>query len=310
VARSAYPAVGSAVTNATAGSGRPDRLPRGGARADVDAAITLFNNGLAFSIYSYFLPKDQKGRFLMPESLAKAGNEVLIAGSGIALIVGLVMIGGRAGGVKQSFDGLDLIILAIVFIGIYAYYQWASIKYYAEGYGADSPNHPPDPDRLGHDTSWRAIGTAALIGLVTSYFGGDAIGAFADTAINHLHWPTIPTSAALAFFAGISEFVVVYQAHRRGEIGIALSNTFGGITQVQTLLLGFALLVMGVLAVSTGSAVYTLPFTVQTTMLMVLQFPMLYVLVNIIEEDHTLNNLDAVAMTGVYVLLLYFLLRF
>ncbi len=275
--------------------------------AFVTSAVTLFNNGLAFSVYSFFLPKDQKGRFVMPESLAKAGNEVLIAGSGISLIVGLVMIGGRAEGTKSAFGAVDLVVLAVIFMSIYAYYQWASIKYYAEGYGADSPNHPPDPNRLGHDTTWRAIGFAALIGIGASYTGGEAIGAFADTAINHLHWPTIPTAAALAFFAGISEFVVVIQAHRRGEIGIALSNTFGGITQVQTLLLAFTMLVIGILAFATGSPTYSVPFNVQTTLLMVLQFPMLYVLVNFIEEDHTLNNLDAAAMTGVYLLLLYFL---
>lgn len=100
---------------------------------------------------------------------------------------------------------------------------------------------------------------------------------------------------------------MVIQAHRRGEIGIALSNTFGGITQVQTLLLAFTMLVIGMLAFATGSPTYSIPFNVQTTLLMVLQFPMLYVLVNFIEEDHTLNNLDAAAMTGVYALLLYFL---
>src|SRR5207245_11284103 len=101
----------------------------------------------------------------------------------------------------------DLIVLAIVVIGIYGYYQYASIKYYAEGYGADDPSHPPEPNRLGHDTSWGAIGLAALIGLVVSYFGGDAIGGFADIALNQLHWPTVPTAAGLAFFAGFSEFV-------------------------------------------------------------------------------------------------------
>src|SRR5205823_7746134 len=80
--------------------------------AFVTSAMNLFNNGLAFSLYSFFLPKDQKGRFVMPESLSMAGNEVLIAGSGLSLLVGLVMLGARVDGVKTSLTGVDLIVLA------------------------------------------------------------------------------------------------------------------------------------------------------------------------------------------------------
>ena len=84
----------------------------------------------------------------------------------------------------------------------------------------------------------------------------------------------------------------------------------GGITQVQTLLLALAMGVIGIASLTTGSDLYSVPINVQTIMLMVLQFPMLYVLTNVLEDDHTLNNLDATAMTGVYLLLLYFLFSF
>ncbi|HEY3117422.1 MAG TPA: cyclic nucleotide-binding domain-containing protein, partial [Chloroflexota bacterium] len=278
--------------------------------AFLTSAITLFNNALAFSIYSFFLPKDRKGSFVMPESMSKAGSEVLIAGSGLSLIVGIVMLGSRVEGVKIALSPVDLLVLAVVFISIYCYYQYVAVKYYAEGYGADSPSHPPDPGKLGHATGWGAIAFPAALGLIASYFGGDAIGAFADTTINHLHLPEVPTAAALAFFAGMSEFVVVAQAHRRGEIGIALSNTFGGLTQVQTLLLPFAMGCIGIFGLVIGGSIYSIPINIHTIMLMILQFPMLYVLLSFIEEDHTLNVFDAVAMTGIYALLLYFLFSF
>lgn len=276
------------------------------------SAITLFNNGIFFSLYSFFLPKDQKGGYVMPLSLAKAGSEVLIAGSGIALIVGLVMMGSRIEGTKSALVALDLIVLSLVFIGIYCYYQYVAIKYYSEGYdGKEGAGHAPAPGTLGHETSWGAIIFPAVIGLVASYFGGEAIGAFADTAINKLHLPTVPTAAAIAFFAGLSELFVVGQAHRRGEIGIALSNVFGGLTQVQTLLLPFCMGIIGVYGIATGQfGTYNVPINIQTMMLMILQFPLLYVLLAYIQEDHTMNNLDAAAMTGIYLLLLYFLFSF
>ena len=275
--------------------------------AFLTSVITIYNNAIAFSIYSFFLPKDQKGQFLMPLSLAKAGGEVLVAGSAIALVVGIVMIAAQVSAGRTTLRSGDLIMLSLVFIAIYCYYQYVSIKYYAEGYGADSPSHPPAPGRLGHDTRWRAIMLMGLLGLAGSYFGGEAIGAFADTTLHELKWPTVPTAAALAFFAGIAEFVIVWQAHRRGEIGIALSNVFGGITQVQTLLLPFSLGIIAIFALLTGSATYSLPIDAQTTLLMILQFPMLYVLLQYLKEDHTLNNLDAASMTAIYALLLYFL---
>lgn len=277
--------------------------------AFVTSAVTVFNNALAFSIYSFFLPKDQKGQYLMPLSLAKAGGEVLVAGSAVALIVGIVMIAARVETGRSALTTVDLIVLSAVFIAIYAYYQYVSVKYYAEGYGADSPHHPPAPGRLGHDTRWRAIALMGLVGVAGSYFGGESVGAFAETALDKLHWPTIPTAAGLAFFAGMAEFVIVWQAHRRGEIGIALSNVFGGITQVQTLLLPFCLGIIAAFALATGDTrIYSLPITLQTTLLMILQFPTLYVLLEYLREDHTLNNLDAASMTGIYGLLLYFLL--
>lgn len=276
--------------------------------AFVTAVVTIFNNALAFSVYSFFLPKDQKGQFLMPRALAKAGGEVLIVGSGVAMIVGFLMLAvrGRAGG-GESLGGADLLVIGMVMIVIYAYYMYTLVRYYSEGQEEVSGSVPPDPDELGHATSWRSIGLMFALGLAGAYFGGEAIGGFADTALNKLGLPTIPTAAFLAFFAGISEYIIVWKAHRRGELGIALSTVFGGMTQVMFLLLPFAMIVIGVLGLATGNPIYVIPINLDTTLLMLLLFPLFYVLLEFIKEDHTLNNLDAAAMTGIYTLLLYFL---
>jgi CRP-like cAMP-binding protein/Ca2+/Na+ antiporter len=274
--------------------------------AFVTAAVTIYNNALAFSIYSFFLPKDKKGAFRMPRSLTSAGGEILIAGGAVTLIVGAIMLMLKVDGSRESLAGMDLLVIAGVLIGIYSYYLVTLVRYYGEGED-DAESHRADPHRLGHDTSWTAIGSMFALGIVGAYCAGEAIGAFAETALGSLGLPTIPTAAALAFFAGMSEYIIVYKSHRRGELGIALSNVFGGMTQVMFLLLPFGLLVIGVVGMTTGNPVYAIRITGVTMMLMLLLFPLFYALHSYISQEKTLSDLDAASMTGIYLLLLYFL---
>lgn len=274
--------------------------------AFVTAAVTIFNNALVFSVYAFFLPKDRKGVFAMPRSLTIAGGEILVAGATVALLVGIVMLVLRVSGTATTtFRGLDLIAIGLVLMAIYAYYMLTLVRYYAEGKD-DEESLPPDPERLGHDTSWGAIISMFALGMAGAYCAGEAIGAFAETALDRMGLPTIPTAAALAFFAGVSEYIIVYKAHRRGELGIALSNTFGGLTQVMFLLLPFSMLVIGIMGVG-GDPRYGIPLNEVTMMLMLLLFPLFYALHQHMELGGELSNLDAASMTGIYGLLLYFL---
>jgi Ca2+/Na+ antiporter len=274
--------------------------------AFVTAVVTVFNNALAFSIYGFFLPKNRKGAFAMPRSLTIAGGQLLIAGGAISLILAVVMLVLRLGEGGTALAGFDLLGVGVVMMVIYGYYIATLVQFYSEGKD-DEESVPPDPERLGHDTRWSAIITLFALGIAGAYTGGEAIGAFAATALGRLGLPTIPTAAALAFFAGISEYIIVYKSHRRGELGIALSNVFGGLTQVMFLLMPFGLIVIGVLGGVTGRPEYAIPINGVTLLLMLLLFPLFYVLHQYMEQEKTLSNLDAAAMTGIYLLLLYFL---
>jgi Ca2+/Na+ antiporter len=274
--------------------------------AFITAVVTIFNNALAFSIYSFFLPKDRRGAFAMPRSVTAAGGEILIAGGAITLIVGTVMLVVRVEGVKTVLAGMDLIGIGLILLGIYGYYVLTLMQYYSEGKD-DIESVPPDPDRLGHDTSRRGIATMFALGIVGAYCGGESIGAFAKTALKGMGLPTVPTSAALAFFAGISEYIIVFKSHRRGELGIALSNVFGGLTQVMFLLLPFGMIVIGVAGLLGAGSNFVIPINVATLLLMLLLFPLFYTLHQYVEQEKALTNLDAAGMTGIYLLLLYFL---
>ncbi|MCK6600575.1 MAG: hypothetical protein L6Q77_02005 [Bacteroidetes bacterium] len=277
--------------------------------AYVTAMVTIFNNALAFSIYSFFLPKNKEGAFTMPRSMTKAGNEILIAGSAIALIAGLLMLVLRAEHISEVLTGPNLILIGLILIMIYGFYLLMLVRYYSEGKDEEG-TLPPDPDRLGHNTSWTGIGVMFLVGIGGAYIGGESIGAFAETAIKKMGLPTIPTAAALAFFAGISEYIIVFKSHKRGELGIALSNVFGGLTQVMFLLLPFGMIVIGLAGFATGNPVYSIPINVGTILLMLFLYPLFQSLIQYLEQDKTVNNLDAAGMTGIYILLLYFLFSY
>ncbi|MBI4539077.1 MAG: cyclic nucleotide-binding domain-containing protein [Gemmatimonadetes bacterium] len=275
--------------------------------AFVTTAVTIFNNALGFSVYSFFLPKDRRGVFAMPRSLTAAGGEIMIAGGAITLIVGIVMLVARVGQVRAALAGFDLIGIGIVLAATYGYYLITLARYYGEGKD-DQESIPPDPERLGHDSSARGIGSMFGLGLLGAYTGGETIGGFADTALKGLALPLIPTAVVLAFFAAISEYIIAFKSHRRGELGIALSSVFGGLTQVMFLLLPFGIVVIGVAGLMSPDGKYAVPINAITLLLMLLLFPLFYTLHQYVEQDKAVSNLGAAGMTGIYLLLLYFLL--
>lgn len=274
--------------------------------AIVTAMVTIFNNALAFSIYSFFLPKNRDGLFQMPRSLTRAGGELLVSGGAITFIVGLAMIIMKICGEREALGPMNLIVIGLILIGIYAYYVIQLLIYYAQGED-DADSHPPAPSALGHETGVAGIAGFFALGIFGAYAGGESVGAFAEVALNKLGMPPIPTAAVLAFFAGVSEYIIVYKSHRRGELGIALSNVFGGMTQVMFLLLPFGLLVTGFLGFATGGAQYVLPLSASMIFLWCLLFPLFYSLHQSVESGEAISNLDAAALTGIYLLLLYFL---
>ncbi|MFB3121847.1 MAG: hypothetical protein ACE10H_06635 [Candidatus Binatia bacterium] len=272
--------------------------------AFIIAVVTIYNNALFFSIYSFFLPKDQEGKFVMPPAITKAGTEVLIAGAGICLTIGLMMLILRTEAHKEFLGWSDLLFTAVIMFTIFGFYLYSLIRYYA---GSKEEHLPADPHTLGHPTDWKGILGFLLLGIVGSVLGGESVSSFAEDALHAFRLPPVVTGLMLAFFAGISEYVIVFKAHRRGDLGIALSNVFGGITQVMFLVVPYTFLMIGLFNLLTGDPRYVVPIDFTTTSIMVLLFPLFFVLLQYIEEDHTLSNLDAAAMTGIYLLLIYVL---
>jgi hypothetical protein len=272
----------------------------------VIALVTIYNNSLVFSIYSYFLPKNRLGRFVMPAAITEAGTQILIAGAGLGSVIGLVMLVLAAGGHdKQSFAPVDLSALALIMLGVFGVYVYKLIQGYASEEEAVREALALDAEAIEERKAdvYREVKHTSL---------ANSVSEFAETAIVRLDLDPVATAIVLAAFAGMSEYVILWRAHRKGQYRIALANAFGGITQVMFLVLPYTLLAIAIYQGPLGLVHPELPvtFSVSNILLFVLLFPTFFVLMELIEEDHTLSALDTAIMGAIFLLIILILIAY
>ncbi len=298
-------------------------IPVSPASAFIISLITIYNNALVFSLYSFFLPKDKQGKFLMPAPITEAGTQILIDGGAMGLILGLVMLTFNSSSqAKSAFGATDLVFVSIVLLAIFAVYLYKLVSSYAEEESGVRKNLAMSAtdveERLQivyknvNPSSFHLITFMFLAGILGAFVGGHQVSEFAKTMIGDLGVTPIFTALLLAVFAGMSEYIILWQSHRKQEHGIALANAFGGITQVMFLVLPFTLL---------GIALYQsflnpahpdlpLPFSLSNIFLLLFLFPTFYTLSSLLEEDHTLGILDTTIMTGIFLFLISLLVGY
>jgi hypothetical protein len=273
-----------------------------------------------FSLYSFFLPKDQQGKFVMPAPITEAGTQILIGGGAMGLILGLVMLTFNSSGqVKNSFSAVDLIFISLILFAIFGVYLHKLLTSYAreeeevrENLAMSEQDIEQRLDIVYENvvpSKFSTIGLMFLTGIIGAFIGGEQISRFASAMLDELHFNPILTALILAGFAGMSEYVIVWQSHRKREYGIALANAFGGITQVMFMVLPFTLLGIAVYQMFFNPSHPNLPlqFSVSSTFLLLFLFPTFYTLSSLLEEDHTLGNLDTTIMTGIFLFLIVLL---
>ena len=287
------------------------------------ALITLYNNTLVFSLYSYFLPKNQSGKYLMPAPITEVGSQVLIAGAGISLSLGLIMLTFTATSHKKnSFSSVDLIVLGIILLAIFSVYVYKLVTEYSkEEEEVQSTLHLSEkeseerlelPYKGVQKSSFIQIGLLFLVGIIGSVIGGELISRFAEIAISDIGLNSLLTALLLAGFAGMSEYVILWKTHRKKEYGIALANAFGGITQVLLLIFPFTVITIGLFQLFSGEVHQELPmlFDVSLILLVLFLFPTFFVLLELIAEDHTFDLLDTTVMTSMVAVLILLLVSY
>lgn len=298
-------------------------IPVSPATAFVISIITIYNNALVFSLYSFFLPKDRHGKFMMPAPITEAGTQILIGGGAMGLILGLVMLTFNSSPqAKSSFGAVDLVFVSVVLLAIFAVYLFKLVTSYAEEEAGVrehlSMSEEDIEKRLElvyehvQPSSFALITVMFLAGVLGAFIGGHEVSEFAATMISDLAINPVLTAMILAIFAGMSEYVILWQSHRKQEYGIALANAFGGITQVMFLVLPYTLLGIAIYQTFFNPAHPELPldFSLSNIFLLLFLFPTFYTLTSLLEDDHTLGVLDTTIMTGIFLFLITLLVSY
>ena len=298
-------------------------IPVSPTTAFVICIVTIYNNALVFSLYSFFLPKDKQGKYLMPTPITEAGTQILIGGGSMGLILGLVMLTFHSSGeAKSSFHVLDLIFISIILLSIFGVYVYKLVSSYAreEAEVRETLNMSNEDVKQRLDLVYENVQSSTgitislmfLAGVLGAVIGGEEVSRFATTMIGELAFNPILTALILALFAGMSEYVILWQSHKKQEYGIALANAFGGITQVMFLVLPFTLLGIAVYEMSSNAGHDELPlqFSLTSIFLLLFLFPTFYTLSSLLEEDHTLGLLDTTIMTGIFSFLIVLLVTY
>ncbi len=291
--------------------------------AFVIAMVTIYNNALVFSIYSYFLPRDQRGKFLMPKPITDAGTQILIAGGALGLVLGLIMIVFSSSvHPKQSFAPVDMAVISALLLVVFVVYLYKIVRDLGreedEVHAVLELTEEEKKQRLRlvyknvTESSLPSILFLLALGIMGAFLGGERVAHFAELAIEDLNINQILAAVILSAFAGMSEYVILWTTHRKQEYGIALANAFGGITQVLFLIVPFTLIAIAVYQVFINSAHPDFPiaFSVPIILLVVFLFPTLHTLAALLENDHTMGILDTVIMIAIVGLLILLLVTY
>ncbi|WP_156896334.1 hypothetical protein [Aestuariibacter salexigens] len=285
--------------------------------------VTIYNNALVFSVYSYFLPRDTHGKFLMPKPITDAGMQVLIAGGAMGLAMGLVMIVFNTNAhPKQSFSPTDLLVIGGLMLVIFVAYLYKMLKDLSQEeedvQSALSLTEEQKEKRLDlvyknvQNSSFSQIFLLLVVGIGGAFLGGERVAYFAEVAIDVMHLSEVLAAFILAAFAGMSEYVILWTSHRKKEYGIALANAFGGITQLLFLIVPFTLATIAIYQLFFNPSHPDLPiaFSIPHILLVIFLFPTLNTLASLLENDHTMGILDTVIMITLVASLIMLLVAF
>ena len=241
----------------------------------------------------------------------------------MGLILGLVMLAlNSVPEANKSFSTTDLIFISSILLTIFAVYLYKLLTSYAKEEAEVRENLSMSDEDIERrlelvyanvkPSSFWIIAAMFVAGIFGAFVGGHEISGFASTMIQDLDVNPILTALILALFAGMSEYVILWQSHRKQEYGIALANAFGGITQVMFLVLPFTLLSIALYQSLLNPAHPELPleFTIANIFLLLFLFPTFYTLSSLLEEDHTLGILDTTIMTGIFLFLIVLLVTY
>jgi Ca2+/Na+ antiporter len=273
------------------------------------ALATIFMNSIVFSLYTLILPKDQMGNYKMPDAIMWVGSDLLSMGAVISLAVGLAMLVLETLGGVHVLTPDELLVFGACLLAVFIAYLYNITKYYGKRIPTEADNTANAPHVEGDhghgNVSKQGLVLLLILAALGAMLGGEALAEFANFAKSSegLGLNFIQGALLLVIFAGTPEYIIVASTHRKNKFDIALSNAFGGIVQVFFVVFSATLLMIGLF----GGEI---PIDLFSVVLLFFAYPSLFILRVKITDDAKVNNLEAIAMIALFIMMLYMLLRF
>jgi hypothetical protein len=295
--------------------------------AFVIGLMTVYTNSMAFALYAVALPKD-RGSARIPQPIVKAGTDLLSFGGGLCLALAGTMIVLREyhPTEQQSIGVAELYFIGVILLVVFATFLVSLVKFFSaeekktvasgdpeENKDSGAPPTPAAADASGGHAAPTSIGAIVglmVLGVAGSFLGGHAMSDVGDAIV--AAFPGLkPMQVALvvALIAGVPTYIIVINAHFKKQPLIALSNTFGGLTQNLFNVMAFCCLLIA--AFNTFGVLHnqTVPITTATTLSVLFVYPTYMILSRAIEDDGQFNWIEIVSLVALFAFLMFLLTR-
>ena len=291
--------------------------------AFVIGLMSVYTNSMAFALYAIFLPKD-RGAASIPPAIVRAGTDLLAFGANLMLVLaGAMIVLHEFASPIESIGVPELYALGILLLVVFITFLVSLVRYFSEApkeeaekaeSAGEKKAEPAKKEEPAHDeghsapSSWGGILGLLGLGVFGSFLGGEALSEMGDhivAAFPGLGRMTV--ALILALIAGIPTYVIVVNAHLKKQPLIALSNTFGGLTQNLFNVMAFCCLMIAVFNTTGVLDHQTVPITIQTTLSVLFVYPTYTILRRAIEDDGKFNWIEIVSLVGLFSFLMFLL---
>ncbi len=287
--------------------------------AFVIGMMSVYTNSMVFALYAVLLPKD-RGAASIPQPIVKAGTDLLSFGGGLCLALAGTMICLREfdspitsiGAPELAFVGGALFLVFITFL-VTLVKSSGDEKKEAEKKLAEGGAPPPAEEEEAHagvPKTYAGVAGLLALGVVGSFLGGHAMSDVGDFIV--ASFPGLSqmvVALILALIAGIPTYVIVGNAHLKQQPLIALSNTFGGLTQNLFNVMAICCLMIAAFNWLGILDHTTIPINLATTLSVLFIYPTYSILSRAIEDDGKFNWIEIISLIALFAFLMFVLTR-
>lgn len=281
--------------------------------AFVIGLMSVYTNSMAFAIYTVALPKN-RGNASIPPAIVRLGTDLLSFGSGLCLVLaGTMIVVHEFGSPVLTIGVPELYLIGFSLLAVFATFLIGLVRHFSAEDKHATPAADAGEPEDSHDRPPPGMGVLIglmAVGVVGSMVGGHALSDLGDFIIAAA--PGLePMQVALimAVIAGIPTYIIVINAHRKQQSLIALSNTFGGLTQNLFNVMAFCCLLIAAFNSLGILHDQTVPITTSTTLSVLFIYPTYRMIGCAIEDDGQFNWTEIVSLVALLAFLMFILTR-